>query len=384
MKGYSWPLMKNAIGFKEKFALIKHIAFSNNFTQGKKVEEFEEAWSAWLGAKHSLFVTSGSTANFLLVDAIKEKYNLNRGDKVLVPACTWVTNVNPIIQLGLTPIFCDINLKDFSFDINALIKIAKEHPDIKLIFVTHLLGIPANNEAYKQIFPNALIIDDVCESHGCTSLGAKVGSDSLGATFSFYFGHHMSTIEGGIVSTNDSELYDLMKMKRSHGMARHSKNFELYAKQNPEIQSSFLFVTNGYNFRNTELGAVLGLTQLKKLDKIIDIRTRNYYKYFAIMLENVDKFYSVYYSSGNSSFCFPFISRTKEIKERLIVKFKEANIEFRPIVTGNLLKQPYLSSYTKTECPNADILHENGLYIGNNQFVNLKDLKILEKILSEV
>jgi CDP-6-deoxy-D-xylo-4-hexulose-3-dehydrase len=384
MKGYSWPLMKNAIGFKEKFALIKHIAFSNNFTQGKKVEEFEEAWSAWLGAKHSLFVTSGSTANFLLVDAIKEKYNLNRGDKVLVPACTWVTNVNPIIQLGLTPIFCDINLKDFSFDINALIKIAKEHPDIKLIFVTHLLGIPANNEAYKQIFPNALIIDDVCESHGCTSLGAKVGSDSLGATFSFYFGHHMSTIEGGIVSTNDSELYDLMKMKRSHGMARHSKNFELYAKQNPEIQSSFLFVTDGYNFRNTELGAVLGLTQLKKLDKIIDIRTRNYYKYFAIMLENVDKFYSVYYSSGNSSFCFPFISRTKEIKERLIVKFKEANIEFRPIVTGNLLKQPYLSSYTKTECPNADILHENGLYIGNNQFVNLKDLKILEKILSEV
>jgi CDP-6-deoxy-D-xylo-4-hexulose-3-dehydrase len=384
MKGYSWPLMKNAIGFKEKFALIKHIAFSNNFTQGKKVEEFEEAWSAWLGAKHSLFVTSGSTANFLLVDAIKEKYNLNRGDKVLVPACTWVTNVNPIIQLGLTPIFCDINLKDFSFDINALIKIAKEHPDIKLIFVTHLLGIPANNEAYKQIFPNALIIDDVCESHGCTSLGAKVGSDSLGATFSFYFGHHMSTIEGGIVSTNDSELYDLMKMKRSHGMARHSKNFELYAKQNPEIQSSFLFVTDGYNFRNTELGAVLGLTQLKKLDKIIDIRTRNYYKYFAIMLENVDKFHPVYYSSGNSSFCFPFISRTKEIKERLIVKFKEANIEFRPIVTGNLLKQPYLSSYTKTECPNADILHENGLYIGNNQFVNLKDLKILEKILSEV
>lgn len=384
MRGYSWPLMKNAIGLKEKFNLIKHIAFSNNFTQGKKVEEFEQAWSEWLGAKHSLFVTSGSTANFLLVDAIKEKYKLKKGDKVLVPACTWVTNVNPIIQLGLTPIFCDINLKDFSFDIDSLIKISKKHSDIKLIFVTHLLGIPANNEAYKHIFPNALIIDDVCESHGCTSLGAKVGSDSLGATFSFYFGHHMSTIEGGIISTNDSELYDLMKMKRSHGMARHSKDFDLYAKQNPEIQSSFLFVTDGYNFRNTELGAVLGLTQLKKLDKIIERRTRNYDKYFGIMSKYVDKFYPIYYSSGNSSFCFPFISRTKEIKESLILKFKEANIEFRPIVTGNLLKQPYLSSYTKTECPNADILHENGLYIGNNQFVNLKDLKILEKILSEV
>ncbi len=387
MKEYSWPLMKNAIGLEEKFALIKHILFSNNFTQGEKVEEFERAWSEWLGAKHSLFVTSGSTANFLLIDAIKEKYNLKKGDKVIVPACTWVTNINPIIQLGLTPVFCDINLEDFSFDINSLKDIAQKYPDIKLIFVTHLLGIPAKNHLYQEIFPNAIIIDDVCESHGCRFEDKnfeRVGANSIGATFSFYFGHHMSTIEGGMISTNDSELYDLMKMKRSHGMARHSKNFEQYAKENKEIQSSFLFVTSGYNFRNTELGAVLGLVQLKKIDEFIRIRVENYNQYFDIMKKHRDKFYPIEYSDGNSSFCFPLIAKNKEIKNYLIELLKKSNIEFRPIVAGNLLKQPYLKSYTKNKFPNADILHEYGIYIGNNQFVNSKDLDILENILSEV
>ena len=307
MSEYKWPLMKNTLSFMDRVKLAKFVLTSDKFTQGAKVKQFEDQWSKWLGCKHSLFVTSGSTANFLLVAAVMEKYGLQPGDKVVVPACTWVTNINPIFQLGLTPIFCDVNLGNYSFDVNNLRTISEQHPDIKMVFVTHLLGIPADVETYKQILPNAIFIDDVCESHGCISSdGSKVGSDSLGATFSFYFGHHMSTIEGGMISTNDSELYDLMKLKRSHGLARVSNRFEHYQQQNPEIEKSFLFVTDGYNFRNTELAAVLGLSQLKRLDKFIEIRRDNYFKFLGVVYENKN-FYQLYPSLGNSCFCFPFI-----------------------------------------------------------------------------
>lgn len=387
MPEYKWPLMKNTLSLMDRVKLAKFILTSDKFTQGSKVEQFEKEWSEWLGAKHSLYVSSGSTANFLLVSAIIEKYNLKPGDKVLLPACTWVTNINPIFQLGLTPIFSDINLDDYSFDLNNLHRIAEKHSDIKLIFVTHLLGIPAKTNEYKKIFPNALIIDDVCESHGCLDEnGNKVGSNSLGATFSFYFGHHMSTIEGGMISTNDSDLYDLMKMKRSHGLARASNKFDEYANKNPEIQKSFLFVSDGYNFRNTELGAVLGLSQLKRLDNFINIRRKRYERYVYISNKNRN-FYPVKFNSGNSSFCFPFICKTEEIKNKLISIFDKYGIEHRPIVGGNLLKQPYLKNYV-IECNdhdlNADILHSKGVYIGNNQFITDSDMNFLFTILDEL
>jgi CDP-6-deoxy-D-xylo-4-hexulose-3-dehydrase len=387
MQGYKWPLMKNTLSFMDRAKLAKFVLTSDKFTQGKQVEKFEQKWSEWLGCKHSLFVTSGSTANFLLVAAIIEKYNLKKGDKVLLPACTWVTNINPIIQLGLTPIFCDINLYNYSFSESNLIEISNKHPDIKLVFVTHLLGIPADVNTYKQIFPNAIFIDDVCESHGCTDWGGnKIGSKSLGATFSFYFGHHMSTIEGGMISTNDSDLYDLMKMKRSHGLARVSDNFNSYINKNPEIEKSFLFVTDGYNFRNTELAAVLGLSQLKRLDKFIEIRRDNYFKFLSVVYENKN-LYLLQPSLGNSCFCFPFICKTKEIKEKLIFLFNKYKIEYRPIVGGNLLRQPYLKGYqidSNSKHFNADILHENGVYVGNSQFVTNKNMKLLNKILGEL
>lgn len=384
---YKWPLMKNSISILDRINLSTFILTSDKFTQGKKVEEFENAWSNWLGCKHSLYVTSGSTANFLLISSLIEKYNLKVGDKVLLPACTWVTNINPIFQLGLQPIFCDINLQNYSFDIENLKRISEKHPDIKVVFVTHLLGIPAPVEKYKKLLPNALFIDDVCESHGCLNLsGQKVGSDSLGATFSFYFGHHMSTIEGGMISTNNSELYDIMKMKRSHGLARVSDNYNKYIEENPSIEKAFLFVSDGYNFRNTEIGAVLGLSQLKRLDKFIENRRKAYFKYVYLSNKN-GNFYPVIANGGNSSFCFPFICKTGEIKKRLIELFEQNNIEYRPIVGGNLLRQPYLGNYS-IECAsdtlNADILHENGVYIGNNQFVSDKDLKFLKDILDKL
>ena len=390
MSVYNWPLMKNTISFGDRLNLARFVLTSNKFTQGQKVEDFEKKWSEWLGCKYSLFVTSGSTANFLLIAAIMEEYGLYPGDKVLVPACTWVTNINPIIQLGLTPIFCDVSLNDYSFDLINLEAISKIHPDIKLVFVTHLLGIPANLSYYKRLFPEALFIDDVCESHGCfDSNEDKIGKNSLGATFSFYFGHHMSTVEGGMISTNNKDLYDLMKMKRSHGLARVSDRFGEYKKQSPEIEKSFLFVTDGYNFRNTEFGAVLGLSQLNRLDKFIENRRETYQIFNDIMSlkNNLEKFYLTSYHWGNSCFCFPFICKTREIKENLITLFNNHKIEYRPVVGGNLLRQPYLKKYNisgKTENLNVDIIHQNGVYIGNNQFVTERDMIKLKKILEEL
>jgi CDP-6-deoxy-D-xylo-4-hexulose-3-dehydrase len=380
-----WPLMKETITLSDRLKLAKFALTTRQFTNGPKVKEFESKWNEWLGSKYSLFVSSGSTANYLLLAAVKELYGLKNGDKVLVPSCTWMTNVAPVIQLGFEPIFCDINLYNFSFDLDNLEYIAEKHPDIKLIFVTHLLGFSAENEKYQKLFPEALILDDVCESHGCTSEnGIKRGANSLGATFSFYFGHHMTTVEGGMISTNNSQLYDLMKLKRSHGLARESVNFENYAKENPEIQKSFLFVTDGYNFRNHEMCAVLGLSQLKRLSGMVEVRNKNYYSYTQLLENFPHLFEQVPYFPTSSNFCFPFICKSKKIYNSLINTFQKFGIEYRPVVSGNLLKQPFLKGNmltSKTKNTNIDKVHYFGVYIGNNHFVTKHDIDFLFELI---
>lgn len=383
-----WPLMGETITWSDRIKLAYFVLTTKKFTSGEKLKKFETEWSRWLGANHSLYVSSGSTANFLLVAAIKELYGLKNGDKVLLPACTWVTNIGPILQLGLEPIFCDINLENFSFDLDEVRQIAEKHKDIKMIFVTHLLGFSADNESLKEIFPDALIIDDICESHGCSdSKGNKRGSNSLGATFSFYFGHHMSTIEGGMISTNNTELYDLMKMKRSHGLARESTKFDRYATEYADIDKQFLFITDGYNFRNHEVGAVLGLSQLARLDLMIERRKKNYDRFTDILAKYPNLFYQLPKSNTNSSFCLPFICKTETIMKNMKETFKEHGIEYRPVVSGNLMKQPFLKDYklsTKKEKTTVDIVHTQGVYIGNNHFVDDKDMEFLENIIRNI
>ena len=381
-----WPLMKDTLTLGDRWNLAKFVMTSKQFTQGPKVQEFEYAWSEWLGVDHSLFVTSGSTANFLLLDAVKTyHFKGKKKVKVLVPACTWVTNINPVFQLGMEPVFCDINLYDYSFDLEMAAKIAKKH-DIDIVFTTHLLGLPANTYALQQIFPNAIMLEDVCESHGAKDmLGHKVGSHTTGSTFSFYFGHHMSTIEGGMICTNSPTLDNIMRMKRSHGMSRAARNPKQINDIYPEIDPQFLFVHSGYNFRNTELGAVLGLSQLPKLDGFIAKRRKNYSKFIEMMkIYGYENFYlpgDGYAEEGNSSFCFPLIARSNIVKEKLLTKLRVCGIEYRPVVGGNLLRQPYLRDYKNVKCPNADIVHENGIYIGNNQFVGDKELELLKDII---
>jgi CDP-6-deoxy-D-xylo-4-hexulose-3-dehydrase len=390
-----WPLMGETITWGDRWEMIKFILRAKRFTNGEEVKKFEQQWSTWISKNSllpadpmSLYVSNGSTANFLLVAAVMEKFGIKPGDKVLLPACTWMTNVAPPIQLGLTPVFCDVNLQNYSFDLDEVKKIAIKHKDIKLIFVSHLLGFPGENNKLKEIFPRAIIIDDVCESHGCLDHNKeKVGANSIGATFSFYFGHHMSTIEGGMVTTNNQDIYDIMRMKRSHGMARESVNYNMHILNNPEIDPAFIFVTDGYNFRNHEICAVLGQAQLKRLDDFISIRRRNYSNYVTIIKENPHLFYDHEFDPGNSSFCFPFICRSVEINQRMKKIFSTYGIEYRPVVAGNLLAQPFLKGYkmeTRKKVPNAQIIHTQGVYIGNSHFVTDDNMNLLKHIVKEI
>lgn len=376
--------MKDTISFSDRLKLAKFCLTTSRFSAGPLVKDFEKAWSSWIGSNNSLFVSSGSTANFLLVAAVKDFYGLKDGDAVLLPACTWVTNVSPIMQLGLRPVFCDINLSDFSFDIENAKKIAAKE-NIKMIFVTHLLGYSADIEKLREIFPNALIIEDVCESHGCKGPdGSRRGPEYIGGTFSFYFGHHMTTIEGGMVSTNNDELADLMRQKRCHGLARESKHYDRYALENPDIIKSFLFMTDGYNFRNTDLGACLGLMQLKRLDGMVLTRNDNYRMFHKLIEKFSDKLHLPSINDQISSFAFPLICRNSGDRPALMLEMEKQDIEFRPIVSGNLLRQPFLKDYmAETSMKNADILHNNGLYISNNHFVGSKEITLLETALDK-
>ena len=373
-----WPLMDTAITASDKKSLTNFINSTDRYTCGKKVKEFEDAWSKWLGCKYSLYVTSGSTANLLLMAAVKELYEIPNGSKVLVPACTWVTNVSPVFQLGLEPVFCDVDLERYSFDLDTL-----PEEDIRIVFITHLLGINSPVEALKRKYPNAVFLEDTCESHGVKAPnGMRRGSTGTGSTFSFYYGHHMTTIEGGIISTDNELLYELMKIKRSHGMARllSPHLYEIAINENPNIDPSFLFLTDGFNFRNTELNAVLGLEQLKRLDHNIEIRRKNFECFMKYL--DPENFYVPYNDPGNSSFALPFICKRKEDMHKLKTIFKELGVEYRPVVSGNLLLHPFLKKWKDTvSVPNANIINDNGVYLGNSQFVT-KDMivKVFEAI----
>jgi CDP-6-deoxy-D-xylo-4-hexulose-3-dehydrase len=197
----------------------------------------------------------------------------------------------------------------------------------------------------------------------------------------------MSTIEGGMITTKNKDLYDLMKVKRSHGMARESINFKDYADLYPEIDKQFLFITDGYNFRNHEICAVLGSSQLKRLDKMIEIRNRNHDIFTSIIDKYPNLFYNIKNSTTNSSFCLPFICKSKGIMLAMKETFAENGIEYRPVVAGNLLAQPFLKDYkieTDKERTNADLVHSQGVYIGNSHFVTIKDMEFLKQVVEKI
>ena len=383
MENFFWPLQENIVTEEDKGELINFINTTNRFTQFEKVKQFEEVYSKWQGCKYSVYVNSGSSANLILINALKEKYNWKDGDEIIVPAITWITNISPVIQCGLKPVFVDVNFKDFSFDYENLGKEINEKT--RAIFITHLIGFPADVKKIKEIIGNRdiKIMEDCCESHGATIEGIKIGNHGVASTFSFYWGHHMTTVEGGMLCTDDEELYHLFLLKRSHGLARELPKVlhESYRKKYPEIDFEFLFLTDGYNFRNTEFNAVLGLAQIKKLDNYIQIRNDNYKKFLDICKRYKEELLLTD-NPGISSFSLPFILKNSYRKKEFQKKLTEEGIQTRPIISGNLLKQPFLEKYQK-DLPNAEYLHHNAFYIGNNQFVKGERLGKLEKVMED-
>jgi len=378
-----WKLQENVIDGTDIETLIDFIRHTKRFTQFEKVRKFEKEYSRWLGTKYCVYVNSGSSANLLLIAALKQLYKWGTDDEVIVPAVTWVTNVSPVMQCGLKPVFVDINLSDLSFNYDQLDSAIT--PRTKAVFVTHLIGFPADINKINDIIGECdiLLLEDCCESHGARIGGTKIGNFGIGSSFSFYWGHHITSVEGGVVCTNNEDLYKLVVLKRSHGLARElpAHYHEEIKVSYPDINFDFLFLTDGYNFRNTEFNAVLGLNQLLKIDSFIEIRNRNYARFLKIC-EPYEKDMILFRNSGISSFVLPFLFRRKGMIKDFLNVLTANEIESRPIISGNLLVQPFLEQYYRPNAfPNADLLHSNGCYIGNNQFVNDERLNRIEHIL---
>ena len=375
------PLMLNNIKKEDLSSVIKFLKKNPHLTQSTKVKEFEKKWSNWLGVKYSIFVNSGSSANYLTMLILK--ILAGKGGEVIVPTLTWISDIVSVINNGFKPVFTDINPRNLSMSEREILK--KISKKTKAVFLTHAQGFNGLSQKLLRILKKKkiLLIEDVCESHGATFNNKKLGTFGKISNFSFYFAHHLSTIEGGMICTNDKKIYEIAKMLRSHGMVRESgnKKFErIKIKQHKDLSPKFIFLYPGFNMRNDEISAVIGINQLKSLDKNNKIRAENF-KYF---LKNLDPFlYQTDYDlKGNSNYAFPLVLKTQSIKIRddLEKLMKKHSIEFRRgnAGGGNQLRQPYLKNYNVKfnlkNFPNVEHVHFFGYYIGN--FPSLKKSKI--------
>ena len=283
---FNHPLMYDNISIEDRKIAANYLRKSNIFTQSKKVKEFEQKWSKWLGVKYSVFVNSGSSANYLTFLAIKIIYGTG---EVIVPPLTWNSDINAVIQNNFKPKFVDINLNTLSMDPNKVIK--NLNKNTKAVFLTHAQGFNGlTDELLKSLNKKKiLLVEDVCESHGATFKNKKLGSFGKISNFSFYYAHHLSTIEGGMICTNDKKIYETIRILRGHGLLRESgnKKFENKVKKKfNKLSPNFIFLYPGFNMRNNEIQAVIGINQLKRLDANNKLRAKN----FELFLSKLDTF----------------------------------------------------------------------------------------------
>lgn len=363
----SWKLMHDtAISNEQKQVLCNFIMSNDKFSQGQKVKDFEKMWSDWMGCKYSVFVNSGSSANFVAHHAATNLFSPSRKSVWVTQASTWSTTVSPIVMAGNHALLCDVDLRNMSPDLNQLESLFKKHnPDF--MFLAHLLGFPAVSDDLFALCEKygVRLLEDCCESHGASHGEKKVGNFGLASTFSFYFGHHMTTIEGGMVCTNNEEMYHQSLLLRSHGLLRELPQ-EAQTKYQ-KVHENFTFIVPGYNVRNTELNAVLGMEQMRDLNTNIDIRNINFNHY----VDRLDgtKYFNGFVRRGVSSFCFPIFSKTVPVS-KIRAALTAAGIENRPVIGGNLYRHPFVRGEARDHLtPNADFIHDCGLYVGNNQTV---------------
>jgi CDP-6-deoxy-D-xylo-4-hexulose-3-dehydrase len=387
-----YPLMRNNILRNDLDAIIEHLKQDDPIlTNGPNVRAFEEKWSEWLGVKYSVFVNSGASANLLTMAVLKIRYP--EGGEVVVPTLTWISDISSVLQNGFTPIFVDINPQSLAMNTKQVL--SKITSKTRAVFLTHAQGFDGLtdeliNELDKKEIP---LIEDVCESHGATHNGQKVGSFGLISNFSFFYAHHMSTIEGGMICTNDLEIYQQVRMLRSHGMVREANDEatrEAYYKENPDLHPDFIFSFPAYNVRNTEIGGIMGLSQLKRLDANIQRRTENLHRF----IEQIDstKYRTDFKLEGSSNYAFNLILNKPDDQfvTRLMNKMRESGLEFRrgSAGGGNQTRQPYLKGILPSDhyknFPETEHIHFYGFYLGNFPDLKNKEVDDICRILNSV
>ena len=375
--------MENNIVKSDLDNVISHLKTKNPIlTAGKNVKKFEEEWSKWLGVKYSVFVNSGSSANFLTIACLKE---MGLKGEIILPSLTWISDVVSVIKNGFKPVFVDIDMKNLSADENQVL--SKINKNTVALFITHAQGFNglSKNLINKLKKNKVILLEDVCESHGAKFQNKKLGTYGLISNFSFYYAHHISTIEGGMVCTNNKKIYHMARSMRAHGMAREiGSQIEegRIIKRYPKLSPKFIFCYPGFNFRNNEIGAIIGLNQLKRLD-VNNIKRSKNLKQFLSLLDD-KKFYKDFSLEGNSNYAFPLVLKNKSLKNRFLFekKMKSFNIEFRRgnAGGGNQLRQPYLQKYIKNinlkKFKNVEHIHFYGYYIGN--YPSLTSSKIIK------
>ena len=351
-------------------------------TQSSNVSEFEREWSEWLGVDYSVYVNSGASANLITMAALKHLYG---GGEVIVPPLTWVSDIASVIQNGFDLVFVDINPKTLCLDDEEVV--AKLTENTRAVFLTHVQGFNGLTTRLLEVLKerNIPLVEDVCESHGATFKGRKLGSYGLISNFSFYYAHHMSTIEGGMVCTQDEEIFQMLRMLRSHGLVREASNDivkKKYAGENPDLSPDFIFAYPAYNVRNTEIGAVIGRNQLKRLDENNEKRKKN----FKLFLDNIDpnRYRTDFDLSGGCNYAFNLVLKeaNPNIRDKVEKAMNEADVEFRRGSSGggNQMRQPYLKGIIKDgewdDFPEVEHIHFFGYYIGN--YPDLEKNKILK------
>ena len=374
--------MRNNILREDLDAIIEYLKQDDPIlTNGANVSAFEDEWSKWLGVKYSVFVNSGASANLLTMAILKIRHP--EGGEVIVPPLTWISDIASVMQHGFTPVFADIDPQTLSMDTAKIL--AKITPKTRAVFLTHVQGFDGLTDALVAELKrrNMPLIEDVCESHGATHHGRRLGSFGWVSNFSFYYAHHMSTIEGGMICTDDAEVYQQARMLRSHGMVREANDpavRDAYQTANPELNPDFIFAYPAYNVRPNEIGGIMGRSQLKRLDSNVQRRTDNFLRF----LKQIDpaKYRTDFKLEGSSNYAFNLILKNADevLVDRLMKKMRESGVEFRrgSAGGGNQIRQPYLKGIVPDghhrEFPLTEHVHFYGFYIGN--FPDLRDEEV--------
>lgn len=386
------PLMKNAFinEYETKQALAEFILKAPRLSMDKKCFEFESKFAEFQGRNHAVFFNSGSSANLAMIQALKNLGRLKKDDKIGFSALTWSTNTMPIIQMGMEPIAIDCDPKTLNM-MSYNLEERLHSIDIQALFITNALGFTGDLDQIKKICDDngILLIEDNCESLGTELPSGKAGNFGLAASFSFFVAHHMSTIEGGMVCTDDNELAEMLQIVRANGWDRNLKaEQQLKWRKKFNIKSEFdakyTFYDLGFNFRPTEISGFIGLYQLKFLEENIQIREKNYFQLEAIVRDNPDLIVLDHsHLKFISSFAFPVLCKTPELRDNYMYQFSGAGVEIRPMIAGNIQKQPFYSKYVKTkiELPGTDFIHNCGFYCGNYPELSEIDLEILSSCL---